>query len=167
MWRRPVSQLQSPPGCSSLIRPPAGETRLAPLPWVPLTRRTIQSGRMAATHPRSGYRRRVCITGHFTDGSLSPADSLSFIIAVATASSGNMINFTLPFSEISPINHFKLRLCKYCCGRVTNPQRVLNSPARPGLTSETPGNETTPGISPSGSTETSVRDGDSTRETDV
>lgn len=57
------------------------------------------------------------IAEHFMDGSLSLTDSLSFITA---ASGGNVINFTLPFSEISPINHHKPHLCKFCCGHMTN-----------------------------------------------
>lgn len=68
-------------------------------------------------HPRSCYLRRMRIAEHFMDGSLSLTDSLSFITA---ASGGNVINFTLPFSEISPINHHKPHLCKFCCGHMTN-----------------------------------------------
>lgn len=42
------------------------------------------------------------------DGMLSAADSSSFITAEQRTSGGRVINFALPLSEISAINHLKL-----------------------------------------------------------
>lgn len=42
------------------------------------------------------------------DGMLSAADSSSFITAEQQTSGGRVINFALPLSEISTINHLKL-----------------------------------------------------------
>ena len=50
-------------------------------------------------------------------------------------SGGNVINFTLPFSEISPINHPKLGLCAGFLRRPARTNLYLVPPTRFGLVS--------------------------------
>lgn len=61
-------------------------------------------GHLAGWCPGSGY----LWMEHHMDGMLSAADSSSFITTEQQTSGGRVINFALPLSEISAINHLKL-----------------------------------------------------------
>lgn len=69
-----------------------------------IPKRGHPEGHLAGWWPGSGYLRME----HHVDGMLSAADSSSFITAEQQTSGGRVINFALPLSEISTINHLKL-----------------------------------------------------------